>query len=312
VTPLGLRGLVHGYEIDSDLPLARLRRATGSGGRGSLMLRHCPHAPAPKDGKLLQVTRDPGDGSAVLSVRRLGGELNVWCEAAGTASIDALTGVIGCRPGPDLDAWEDRVVNLFVPVLLADRGELVVHGSAVSSSDGAIVVCGPSGRGKSTLAAVLGLAGGSVLAEDAVALTLGAGGPLVWPGPVGVRLDPVTARALDVPVARPARGKLLCAEPQRANQSEPAALAAIVLLEPRGGSAMTIRRLRATEAVAQAFPNVFRLDRASWQAAFDRTARLTGATACYTVRLPDDLTGLARHAEDLLAAITASPVRSAV
>jgi hypothetical protein len=127
-----------------------------------------------------------------------------------------------------------------------------------------------------------------------------------------VRLDPVTAQALEVPVARAARGKLLCAEPERADGSEPVALAAIVFLQPRSGSAMTIRRLRATEAVAQAFPNVFRLDRASWQSAFDRTARLTGATACYAVRLPDDLTGLTRHADDLLAAVTASSVRSAV
>jgi hypothetical protein len=305
-----LRGTVHGYQIDSDIALSRLRRATGSGCRGSLTLRHRAHLPAPEAAELIQLTRDPGDGRPVLSIRRVARELQVWCEVAGTTWIDAGAGVIGCRPDDDLDAWEDRVVNLFVPLLLADRGELVVHGSAVSSPSGAIVVCGPSGRGKSTLAAVLGLGGAPVLAEDAVALSLGSEGPLVWPGPLGVRLDARTARALHAPVARQARGKLLCAQRDSPERPEPVALAAIVFLEPRGGSAMTIRRLRATEALAQAFPNVFRLDRGSWQSAFDRTALLTGAAPSYTVRLPDDLAGLARHTGDLLAEVTA-PARSA-
>ena len=51
-------------------------------------------------------------------------------------------------------------------LLLMDR--MIIHAAAVRLSGGVSLFCGPSGIGKSTLAAALGLAGGTVLADDFV------------------------------------------------------------------------------------------------------------------------------------------------
>jgi len=67
--------------------------------------------------------------------------------------------------------------------LLLQRGLLPIHGSAVRVNGRAIVLAGPSGNGKSTLAAALHESGHSLLADELCALAIGANGsPLLLPG----------------------------------------------------------------------------------------------------------------------------------
>jgi hypothetical protein len=74
-----------------------------------------------------------------------------------------------------------------LPLLLADSEVLVIHASACQGPDGAIVICGDSGRGKST--ALIGLvnAGWPAISEDLCAIDLRTRPLSVWPGPPWVR-----------------------------------------------------------------------------------------------------------------------------
>jgi hypothetical protein len=299
---------VHGYKIDADCALRRLRPAQGPLGRLSILRSDGPV----RVGGAETIGRFPAEGTPILSIERAPGALQVWCGDTGTARIEAETQTITCRVKGEPDAWEDRLVNLLIPLLLADRGEFILHGAAVQTPAGAVIVCGSSGRGKSTLAAVLATQNVRVLTEDAVSLTLSAGGVLVWPGPMGVRLDEGTTQRLGLGVGPTARGKLLHSSRQRGDtDGAPVELVAIASLEPRAGSSLRVTRLTPAAAVAHVFPNMVRLERSRWQQAFDRAAEVTALVDCYTVRLPDDLERLPRIASELLAALTGQGKRSA-
>ena len=113
----------------------------------------------------------------------------------------------------DLDeiwmTWEapltatDAAHFLLEPVLafvLRRRGMLVMHASAADVSGQAIVICGPRGAGKSSLAAALVAGGASLLSDDVVAL--GMAGDHWWAqrGTGALRLwdDGVSAFTADV------------------------------------------------------------------------------------------------------------------
>lgn len=71
---------------------------------------------------------------------------------------------------PAAESHEDTI-RLFLlgsalGALLHQRGQVILHGSAVETARGAVVFTGPSGVGKSTLAAALQQRGYRVLADD--------------------------------------------------------------------------------------------------------------------------------------------------
>jgi len=75
-------------------------------------------------------------------------------------------------PGQTL---EDLTAYLYGPVLgfvLRSRGRLAMHASCVRIGDGAVLLAGPPGAGKSTTAAALALRGLSVVSDDLTALAL--------------------------------------------------------------------------------------------------------------------------------------------
>lgn len=81
-------------------------------------------------------------------------------------------------PSPDARPNEVRLFLLgsAMGALLYQRALLPLHGSAVETSYGAMVFIGPSGIGKSTLAAHFQLRGYRLLSDDVCALTLDASG----------------------------------------------------------------------------------------------------------------------------------------
>ncbi len=86
------------------------------------------------------------------------------------------------------DAVRLQLLTTFgLPLLLADADVLVIHASACWRPEGAVVICGDSGRGKSS--ALIGLidAGWQAVSEDLCAIDLRAPAPVVWPGPPWVR-----------------------------------------------------------------------------------------------------------------------------
>ena len=73
--------------------------------------------------------------------------------------------------------------------LCYQRGFFIVHASAVRIDNEAVIFCGRAGRGKSTLAAQLGIRGYALVSDDLCRLDLPAQGtPVVYPSPPRVKL----------------------------------------------------------------------------------------------------------------------------
>jgi hypothetical protein len=96
---------------------------------------------------------------------------------------------------------EERVLRLFLlgpalALLLSQRGLLVLHASAVAIEGRAVAFLGESGHGKSTTAAAFHARGHPVVADDAVAVQIDDGCPMVYPGFPQLKLWPEVAAAL--------------------------------------------------------------------------------------------------------------------
>jgi hypothetical protein len=91
---------------------------------------------------------------------------------------------------------EDLAAYLYGPVLgflLRARGQLALHASGVRVGDGAVLIAGQAGTGKSTTAAALATRGHSVISDDLTALTLDGAATLAWPAFDHLRLWPTSA-----------------------------------------------------------------------------------------------------------------------
>lgn len=74
--------------------------------------------------------------------------------------------------GADADDIPAFLLNSVFGILLHQRGQIVLHASAVRVNGKAVLFCGASASGKSTLAAALAQRGYAVLADDVCAVTL--------------------------------------------------------------------------------------------------------------------------------------------
>jgi hypothetical protein len=74
------------------------------------------------------------------------------------------------------------LIGTVFGILLHQRQQIVLHASAVEVNGKAVIFCGPSGEGKSTLAAALARLGYRLLADDVCAITFRANSdPVVHP-----------------------------------------------------------------------------------------------------------------------------------
>jgi len=95
-----------------------------------------------------------------------------------------------CPPGYDMDYLATYLRGPVLGFILRRRGITALHASALSLCGRAIVLCGQSQSGKSTLAAALALRGTPVLCEDVTALKASAHSYHVQPGYPQVGLWP--------------------------------------------------------------------------------------------------------------------------
>jgi len=95
-----------------------------------------------------------------------------------------------CPPGFDIDFLATYVRGPVMGFILRRRGVTALHASAVNLDGRAIVLCGESQSGKSTLAAALALKGTPVLCEDVTAVKVSGPGYGVEPGYAQVGLWP--------------------------------------------------------------------------------------------------------------------------
>jgi hypothetical protein len=145
-------------------------------------------------------------------------------------------------------------------LLLALRGETVLHASAVALEGSALAFVGQSGRGKSTVAALLCLDGAKLVTDDV--LTVDAGPPVTCVGGASeLRLRSSAAALAD---ARPDSPSRTTADDRRAFSPPPAPLGrlpltGIVIPSPsRSAQDIQIHRLSPSDALFAllAFPRV--------------------------------------------------------
>jgi hypothetical protein len=284
---------LYGFEVKSDLPLLRLNSAAGT--RGELRIEVAASSidrpdQAPvgtlvsENGHCWYASYELADGRCLIELPSTASFLLE--PASGRVVVDSET--------DDAELREHRIVSSAVCTLLSMRGDLVLHASAVAAGGRTVLFCGPTQRGKSTLARALGEAGHRILGEDGIAIELGDGEPIAFPGARGVRVR-----------SRDGNGRAhtdLLSDPG-SGEPDPCPVTAVVLLGERGAR-LTVEPLEPARALALLTPNLVHSgSRAAIGRAFADLATLLGSTPAFAASLPDDLEGLAAGAERLLDSI---------
>jgi hypothetical protein len=204
---------------------------------------------------------------------------------ADLADVLVEHGAAHARVWPHPDASDGAIGRLLLdqllPRVLAGRGRCVLHASAVLAPRGALAFVGPSGVGKSTLAARLADAGLSVMADDALVVELDQGVCFARGAYPGLRLAPSGAGAK----TRVCEGMSFAAER--------VPLAAIYLLEhdAKGAAAGApeVRTLAGAAALECLLRDSYRLDasdRAELGRGFAQLSALLDAVPLFRLRRP--------------------------
>jgi hypothetical protein len=174
-----------------------------------------------------------------------------------------------CEPDPANPNWASIVASQALPLAATVRGLEVMHASGVVIDGSAVLIAGPPGAGKSSLAAALLRSGRRLLSDDAVALRLTKGLLVAHPGSVVLQLRP--------------------AEDRRLSTDERAALGRMT-----SQSEGKHRYVGAEVPDAAPLGSLFLLERSTEQPAVERLAavdpfELIGSTFNLSVRTPDRL-----------------------
>jgi hypothetical protein len=272
-------GSLYGFEVKSDLPLRRLNAAVGTRGELAIEVAAEPLLPpagepagslVSDDGQRWFASFELADGNCLLQMPPTGSFLLE--PTNGRIVVDADEG--------DAELLEHRIASSAICTLLSMRNDLALHAGAVDVDGRAIVFCGPSLRGKSTLARALGKAGYRLLGEDGIAIELNQQGPIAHPGARGVRM-----RRRD---GDGGHRTVLLEDPGR-GETGPCPVAAVVLLGERGAE-LEVQPLEPARALALLTPNLIHSGgRGSIATAFQRLATLSSMVPALQISLPDDL-----------------------
>lgn len=187
--------------IESDEVLPELLPATGP---AEVDITH--DAPAPYvDGPPFSAWTAP-NGTAWLTFADVGDAYLLTFAEHSQFLVARDASRVWVRPAPGTPPETSRhlLLNQVLPLVLARRGRLVLHASAVSWDGQVVVFLGRSGAGKSTLAAACAAAGATVVSDDCLVVRRDPADPRVWlavPCDAGVRLWPDSLELLGWPAA---------------------------------------------------------------------------------------------------------------
>jgi hypothetical protein len=176
-----------GLNLNTDFPLPELIAAEGwpsitillGAARASDARRVWHHRwRNPSGDEWMRVCREPQD--RIVVQMPLGAEFEI-CQ-----------GTVVCRPlrGFPRHSLRHLLLDQVLPALLAGKGFLVLHASAVALKGRALGFLGPPGAGKSTLAAALTRFGAATVADDALVLRVADRQTEAIPTYPGLRLWP--------------------------------------------------------------------------------------------------------------------------
>lgn len=177
-------------------------------------------------------------------------------------AVDGFGVVTFDRALPD-EVEQHLLLDHVLPLVLARRGALVVHGAVISRERMGVVLLGSSGAGKSTLATFAGQHGWTVGGDDGAVLTTGPP-PRAEPTYPTVRLteESVALLGIEPDAGSPVMGKLRLADQTLPPfSSGPVALGVIVVVTPdETGDAARLERLEGVDAHAELFGFTFHAD----------------------------------------------------
>ena len=156
-----------------------------------------------------------------------------------------------------------HILGSVMGVVCLQRGLLPLHAASIVAEGRAHVFAGPSGVGKSTLAAAAHRLGLTVLADDLSVISLNPEGlPQVWPGVGRVKLWPESLPGLGLEAAQLTRltpsADKFALPLARPNTDTPEALARITLLDPGRSPNTEVHRLTGAAAAEAVLGNIYR------------------------------------------------------
>jgi hypothetical protein len=195
-----MRYQVYGLLLSSEMVLPELTSTAETGPQGSADLRvrlarRGDALPSPSRWSM-SWTRPTGEPWLSMA-KDAWGYLLRFPELA-DFSVDADAREIVCHTKPEIPPYTIRhlLLDQVLPLVLTVHGRKALHATAVVTPAGVCAFTGPTGTGKSTLAASLFLAGYPVLSDDCLVLEERDGRVLATPAYPGLRLREDALKAL--------------------------------------------------------------------------------------------------------------------
>jgi hypothetical protein len=213
---------------------------------------------------------------------------------------------IRCCPVLDTPGKTVRhlILDQVMPLLLSRRGRLVLHGSAISTPQGAIAFIGQSGWGKSTLATSFSQNGMTVLTDDCLVIEENAECLTVIPTYPGVRLWPETAfnilgtHTFWTEVAHYTEKKRVDTNAGIRFCSWPRELQRVYFLSPpRESATVTVEPMPARDTMLELVKYTYLIDttdRSRLRKEFERLGRFSLKPLFYRLTFPHDFSQLAK------------------
>ena len=293
-------GSVFGYEIDSEIPLGRLRAAPGP--RGTIRVARGDPGMLDETAEVIAFDAMPlpaGNGDAIFIIGRVPRGHLVACSVTGAYRFADGANRVVVDPRGRPEAWEHRLLAVILPLMLSARGDLALHAAVIEIEGKAALLCGPPGRGKSTLALTFAQLGHRVLSEDGAVLDRDRHTWTVWPAAAGARIHTGRKGA--------PRSKVIHELP--GGEPHPIAPGALVLLDERGGEGRA-EALDPTDGLVRASAHLMHAGgRDAAARAFAALAGLLGTVSALRVSMPDDLDRLPEAAAGLASQIAVANQR---
>lgn len=175
------RGTCYGWEVRSELEFAYLRE-----GSGPPLLVEAAEPPGPPPGELMREWHPPAYPVRVR-LHADGRGYRLWIEEAGWFGVEPEVPRVTVPADGDPLRTEERIWGLPIVLCFLERGDVPLHAASVEIDGRALLLAGPRGFGKTTLAAALAESGHRVLAEDLTCVRPGAV-PVAIPGPAMLRV----------------------------------------------------------------------------------------------------------------------------
>lgn len=285
-----VRGSFGGVTVVSDLALATLPAAAeGAEGALEIIRAGAPLRP-PTEWRYLRPSAVSAEPFATVGTTADGYFIRVI--GVGDFVVDRACTTVAVWSERTDEALEGILLNHIIAPSLQLRERLVLHGSAVSFGGTAAAFLGPSGVGKSTLAAAVTSA--AVIADDAVVIL---DDLRVAPTAAGFRLRHGAAEHFGIPSSARRHGRYpLRREVGRTSSS----LRALFWVEPTHDDEPSLRELSMSDGLSTLLACVERIDlhdAALLGVEIDRLTRVLTHVPVFALRVPRRLPELPRVAE---------------